>query len=159
MPVRQGWEISPDRIKTYDKIMSSDPVGDPTITSKLDLDREHGLFIASDNGFAWRIKMGFSSSMMSAGKSKWVRWHDVNDITPKKPGQVLVHLLLRKNGSLVIDKNGTPKIKRWKLTIQKHKGEPGEVFNQRKDTFIQILSEIWNNNRPSETPPQSDSRM
>jgi len=34
MPIISGWEVSPDRIKKYEKMMSTDDVGDPIITSK-----------------------------------------------------------------------------------------------------------------------------
>ena len=84
MPIMSGWEVSPDRVEKFEKMLSTDPVGDPIITSKCKLDRENGFIVASDNGFAWRIQTGFSTSMYSMGKSKWVRWHDVDRIDLKK---------------------------------------------------------------------------
>ncbi len=155
----KGWEVSPDRIKMYEKIMSLDPVGDPIITSKCKIDRENGFLIVSDNGFAWRIKMGMTTSMYSSGKSKWVRWHDVANIIPKKNGQILVELKIRKNGALIVDGKGKYKIKRWKLTIKPNKGESSYPWKQRLDTFNNIISEIFNRNKVDTDPPTSDSRM
>ena len=110
MPIREGWEVSPDRGPMYEKIMSKDPVGDPIITTKTKLDRENGFLVVSDNGFAWRIKMGMSTSMYSAGKSKWIRWHDVAGMQPKKPGVLIVELKIRKKGALILDGKGNYKI-------------------------------------------------
>ncbi|KKN27520.1 hypothetical protein LCGC14_0863760 [marine sediment metagenome] len=155
----EGWELSPDRYKIYEKIMSMDPVGDPMIVTKCVLDSERGLLVASDNGFSWRLKAGMGTSMYSRGKSKWVRWYDVANIIPKKKGQVLVELKLRKNGSLILDKQGHPKIKKWKLTIRPHKDEPKSNYSQRQDYFHQILSDIYTRNRVEIDPPTSDSRI
>ncbi len=155
----KGWEVSPDRVSIFEKILSSDPIDDPIITSKCKLDNENGFLIVSDNGFSWRIKMGMRSGIASSGKSKWVRWHDVADIVPKKPGQILVLLKIRKKGSLLIDKKGNPKIKKWKLTLNKNKNEPTDHFRQRQPYFNQIMSEIHNNNKVDIDPPTSDSRM
>ncbi len=155
----EGWEVSPDRINMYEKILSTDPIGDPIITSKCVLDNENGFLIVSDNGFSWRIKMGMRSGLASSGKSKWVRWHDVANIIPKKYGQILVELKIRKKGSLLIDKKGIPKIKKWKLTIRQNKGEQKDHFRQRQPNFNQIMSEIHNKNKVDIDPPTSDSRM
>lgn len=160
----KGWELSPDRFDMYEKMMAMDPIGDPIITSKCVLDSENGLLIVSDDGFAWRIKMGFKQAgiiraAMSSGKSKWVRWHDVANIIPKKNSQVLVELKIRKNGSLILDKKGNCKIKRWKLTIRQNKGEPKPQWKQRLESYNNIMLEIFNRNKVETDPPTSDSRM
>ena len=164
----KGWDVSPDRIDKYEKMMSTDLIGAPIITSKCVLDSENGFLIVSDNGFAWRIKVGASGlfkiggttrMMATAGKSKWVRWHDVANITYKKDGQVLVELKIRKKGSLKLDKKGNYKIKKWKLTIRQNKGEPKVNFKQRQQFFSNIMLEIFNRNKVETDPPTSDSRM
>ncbi len=125
----EGWEVSPDRKEVFEKMINMDSIGDPIITSKCVLGKENGLLIVSDNGFAWRIKnTAMRGSLISAGKSKWIRWHDVANIIPKKDGQILVEIKLRKRGSLILDKKGYYKIKKWKLTIRQNKGEPKPNF-------------------------------
>ena len=159
MPVIEGWELSPDRENMYNKIMNKDSVGDPVIITKCVLDSERGLLVASDNGFAWRIKAGMGTPAMSRKKSKWIRWHDVANILNKKSGQVIVELKIRKNGSLIVDKNGSPKIKKWALNIRSHKNEPKPIFKQRREFFHQVISDIHNLNKGEIDPPISDSRM
>jgi hypothetical protein len=157
LPITEGWEVSPDRIKMYEKIISSYPIGDPILTSKCKLDNENGLLVASNNGFAWRLKMGMSSSYMSAGKSKWIRWHDINNIIPKKNGQVLVEIKLRKQGSLILDKKGNYKLKKWKLTIKPSKAEEKSNWMQRLANFNNFMMSIYNQNKIDTDPPTSDS--
>jgi hypothetical protein len=148
----------------YGEMMNADDVGDPVITTKCVLDKDNGFLIVSDNGFAWKIVWGARQAMGPAwkmgqmGKSKWVRWHDVADIVPKKPGQVLVSLKIRKNGALVL-KKGIIKIKRWKLTIRRNKGEPKDVFKQRQPLFNQIMVDLFNQKKGEPDPQTSDSRM
>ncbi|MFX1275401.1 MAG: hypothetical protein ACFFAH_02920 [Promethearchaeota archaeon] len=164
MTIIEGWEVSPDRIKMFEKMMSTDAVGDPIITSKCVLDNENGFLIVSDDGFAWRIKLGMRQAgairaAMASGKSKWVRWYDVANITPKKNGQILVHLKIRKKGSIIKDKKGNYKVKKWKLTIRKNKGEQKDQWKQRLEAFNNIILEIFSRNAVEEDPPTSDSRM
>ncbi len=164
MTIMEGWEVSPDRIDMYEKMQSMDAIGEPIITSKCVLDKDNGFLVVSDDGFAWRIKMGMRQAgimraAMSSGKSKWVRWHDVANITPKKNGQILVHLKIRKKGALLKDKKGNYKVKKWKLTIRKAKGEEKDSFKQRLETFNTIMLEIFSRNAVKEDPPTSDSRM
>jgi len=160
MTILEGWEVSPDRIAKYEKMLSSDPmIGDPLLTSKCKLDRENGLLLVSDNGFAWRIQMGFTTGFGSTGKSKWIRWHDVADIIPKKNGQILVELKIRKRGSLLLDKNDNIKIKKWKFTIKPNKGEPKAHWLQRQGSFNNMMLEIFNHNKVETDPDTSDSRM
>ncbi|MFX1488310.1 MAG: hypothetical protein ACFFBI_04125 [Promethearchaeota archaeon] len=138
--------------------MSKDDVGEPVITSKCKLNKEIGFLVVSENGFAWRIKAGFSTSYYSMGKSKWVRWHDVAEIIQKKPGVLLVSVKLRKDGALVL-KKGIAKVKRWKLTLNKNKDEPGEHFKQRQADFFGIITQVFEHNRGEGDPPTSDSRI
>lgn len=159
MPITKGWEVSPDRIKMYDKIMASYPIGDPIFTSKCKLNKDNGLLVVSDRGFAWRIKMGMGSSYYSAGKSKWIRWHDVANIIPTKNGQILIEIKIRKDGSLILDKYSYPKIKKWKLTIKPSKGEQKSFWLQRLQNFNQFISAIYNQNTVETDPPTSDSIM
>ena len=32
MPIMEGWEVSPDRVEKYEKMLGQDDVGDPIIT-------------------------------------------------------------------------------------------------------------------------------
>jgi hypothetical protein len=77
MPIKEGWEISPDRIEWYEKITDKYDIGDPFLTSKCMRGGDNGFLIVSDKGFAWRIKMGFSSSVWQSGNNMWIRWHDL----------------------------------------------------------------------------------
>jgi len=163
-PILEGWNVSPDRIKMYEKMIGMDPIGDPILTSKCVLDNENGFLIVSDNGFAWRIKMGMRQASvmraaMSSGKSKWVRWHDVANITPKKNGQSLVALKIRKKGTVILDKKGNYKIKKWKLTIRQNKGEPKADWRVRQSSFNNMILEIFNHNKVETDPETSDTRM
>ena len=159
MPIMEGWEVSPDRIEKYEKILSSDDIGDPIITSKCKLDRENGFIVASNKGFAWRIQMGYGTSMMSMGKSKWVRWHDVDRITEKKVGILLMYLKVRtKDGTLKIDGKGNPKLKKWVLKCHPNKGEDKGHYAQRRADFYNIMSDLHNRNAGDTDPPTSDTR-
>ncbi|MFX1256938.1 MAG: zinc ribbon domain-containing protein [Promethearchaeota archaeon] len=157
----KGWEVSTDRIDKYKKMLSVDDVGDPIITSKCKFDNENGLLVVSNNGFAWRIQVGFGTTggMYKHGKSKWLRWHDVANIIPKKPGVILIELKIRKKGSLILDGKGNPKTKKWKLTLQQNKAEEKIHFRQRQQDFNKIMAEIYNQNKVEINPATSDSRM
>ena len=159
MPMIEGWEVSPDRVEMLEKILSSDDVGDPVFTSKCKLGADNGLLVASDNGFAWRLKMGMNTSLYSAGKSKWVRWHDVAGFIPKKPGVLITQVKVRKKGDLIIDGKGNPKVKKWPMKIAQNKNEDKTHFRQRQEVFNQLMMDIWNKNRGDTDPPTSDSRI
>ncbi len=160
MPIMSGWEVSPDRVEKYEKIMSSDPVGDPIITSKCKLGNENGFLVASNNGFSWRIKMGMGTSMYSSGKSKWIRWHDVSRIDLKKVGIIYAYIKARdKNGNLKVDGRGDPKLKKWALKCHPNKNEDKGHYVQRRADFYNIMSDIFNQNKSDTDPPTSDSRM
>lgn len=156
-----GWEVSSDRVDKYEKMLSSDPIGDPIITSKCRLARENGLLIASNNGFAWRIQMtAMRGSIYSAGKSKWVRWHDVDRIDLKKEGVLITYIKVRgKGGTLKIDGKGNPKLKKWPLILIQNKNEDKGHFLQRRSAFFSIMSDIFTQNKGDTDPPTSDSRI
>jgi len=161
MSVLKGWELSPDRKELYDKIIEQDPIEDPILISKCRLGKNHGLLVVSDNGFAWALKFSFRSSWWDMGKTKWVRWHDVSRIIPAKPkkGYIKVECYKRKNGELVTKRSGTPKVFRWKVIVERNKGEDKSHFKQRRSDFYRLMEEIYNRNKPSEIPVTSDSRM
>ena len=160
MPIISGWEVSPDRVEKYEKMMSSDDIGDPIITSKCKLGKDNGFLIASNNGFAWRIQAGMSSSMYSMGKSKWVRWHDVSRIDLKKDGFLLAYVKVRdKNGTLKLDGKGNPKLNKWPLILKPHKNEDKGHVMQRSSNFYKIMSDLFNQNKGDTDPPTSDSRI
>ncbi|TFF84825.1 MAG: hypothetical protein EU518_02140 [Promethearchaeota archaeon] len=161
MTILDGWELSPDRQGMFDKIMESDPVGEPIITSKLKLDKENGLIIVGENGFSWRIKAGFSTPMISMGKSKWVRWGDVDEIIPAKPekGVIKIQMYKRdKEGNLVM-KKGNPKILKWKLTVNRNKNEDKNHFINRRKDFYRLMNELHEKYKSPEPPATSDSRI
>ena len=158
MPIMSGWEVSPDRVEKFEKILSSDPVGDPIITSKCRLGKDNGLLVAGNNGFAWRIQTGYGTAMYSMGKSKWVRWHDVDRIDQK--GFLLVYIKVRaKNGPVKLDGKGNPKLKKWRLLLNKNKDEEKGHFMQRAAAFHKIMSDIFDQNKGDTDPPTSDSRI
>jgi len=160
----KGWEVSPDRLDMYEKMISMDDVGDLIITSKSKLDNENGLLLVSEKGFAWRIKMGMRQASimraaMSSGKHKWVRWHDVAGFMPKKPGVLIIELKIRKKGSLLKDKKGNYKIKKWKFTIQPNKKEEKVHFKERQKKFNDIMIDLHSKYKGDTDPDTSDSRM
>ena len=160
MPIMSGWEVSPDRVEKYEKMLGSDPVGDPIITSKCKLDKENGFIVASNTGFAWRIQTGFGTSYMSMGKSKWIRWHDVDRIDLKKEGFILTYIKVRqKDGTLKIDGKGNPKLKKWTLKCHPNKNEDKGHYAQRRSAFFSIMSDIFNQNKGDTDPPTSDTRI
>lgn len=160
MPIINGWEISPDRVEKYNKMLSTDPVGDTILTSKCRLGKDNGLIVVSDNGFAWRIQAGMGTSMYSMGKSKWVRWHDVSRVDPKKDGFILTYIKVRdKNGNIKVDGKGNPKLKKWPLILRQNKNEEKGHFVQRRSDFYNIMSDIFNRNKVDTDPPTSDSRI
>jgi hypothetical protein len=161
MPIMDGWEVSSDRVEKYEKIMGSDKVGDPIITSKCRLNKENGFIVASNNGFAWRIHItAMRGSPMMSGKSKWVRWHDVDRIDLKKEGVLLAYIKVRAgDGTLKIDGKGNPKLKKWPLILQQNKDEDKGHFRQRQAAFFGIMSDIFNSNKVDTVPPTSDSRI
>ncbi|MFX1453304.1 MAG: hypothetical protein ACFFCM_20895 [Promethearchaeota archaeon] len=165
MTIIEGWEVSPDRINMFGELSHSYPVGDAIITTKCVLDSDNGFLIVSDNGFAWKLKAGYSQAMgpvwkrMQSGKTKWVRWCDVANIKPTKNGQVLIFLKIRKKGLLKVDKKGNPKLKKWKLTMRRNKNEPKPHFKQRLGSFNNIMVDIFNRNKVEVNPETSDSNM
>jgi len=160
LPIKPGWEVSSDRVEKLEKLTGDFPIGDLIITSKCKLDKENGLLLVSDNGFAWRIQAGFKRGMYSIGKDKWVRWCDVANIIQKKNGVAIVELKIRKKGgALIIDKKSNPKIKKWKLTMQRNKEEESSHFKERLQSFNNIMLEIFNRNKVTTDPPTSDSKM
>jgi hypothetical protein len=160
MPIMSGWEVSPDRVEKFEKILNKDPIGDPIITSKCKLDRENGFIVASNNGFSWRIQAGMGTSYMSMGKSKWVRWHDVDRIDLKKEGIILTYIKVReKNGNLKIDGKGNQKLKKWTLKCHPNKKEDKGHYAQRRAEFFNIMSDLFNRNKGDTDPPTSDTRI
>ena len=84
LSLKEGWEVPPDRIDKYHKIMALYPIGSPIITSNCWLDSTKGFLIVSHNGFAWRFKSSFGASQLGALRTVWIRWHDVFTINSKK---------------------------------------------------------------------------
>ncbi|MFX1273878.1 MAG: hypothetical protein ACFFBP_02985 [Promethearchaeota archaeon] len=160
MPIIPNWEVSSDSVERFEKMMATYPVGDPIITSKVRLDNEYGYFVAGENGISWRIKFNpMRSGYISAGKSKWVRWHDIFNFVEKKPGVLIVELKLRKKGQLVTDKHGNIKMKKWKFVLQPHKNEPKGDYEQRKSVFGNLMKQLLEERRIDVEPPTSDSVM
>jgi len=164
MPIMSGWEVSPDRIEKYEKMLATDDVGDPILTSKCRLKAgmkiENGLLIVSDKGWSWRIKAGYNTAMVSMGKSKWVRWHDVGRLEDKKGKIVFVYVKARaKNGPVKLDGKGNPKLKKWFFALDKNKNEEKDHYLQRRSAFFSIMSDIFNQNKGDVDPPTSDSRI
>jgi len=156
----EGWELSPDRKKVFEKMMATDPIGDPILISKCQLGRQYGTLIVSNNGFAWRLKGGYRTSVYQIGTTKWVRWHDVSRIIPEKPekGVIKIECFKRKKGNLVV-KKGKPKIFRWRAIVNQNKGEKKHHFIERRKDFYRLMNEIFERNKVLQIPEVSDSRM
>ena len=162
MPLKEGWEVSPDRQYIFEKILSTDDVGDPIITSKTKDGLTWGFLLVSNKGFAFRQKKIILEflSYTPRTSNKWVRWHDVADIVPKNPGSILVEVKKRKEGLLLIDKRfDVPKTKNWKLTITLNKNENKIHFKQRKAEFNSIMMELFNQYKSDSDPLTSESRI
>jgi len=164
MPLMSGWEVSPDRIEKYEKMLATDDVGDPILTSKCKLKAgmsiDNGFIIVSDKGWAWRIQAGMNTPMISMGKSKWIRWHDVAKLEAKKEKAVFVYVKARaKNGPVKLDGKGNPKLKKWFLVLDKNKDEDKGHFLERRKAFFGLLNDIWTANKGDVDPPTSDSRI
>lgn len=175
MPIIEGWEISPDCEDMYEKVASTEPLGNPIITSKCKLkevgaattDFGDGFLIVSDNGFAWKRRVGFDITGITymsrkKWKGKWIRWHDIANIVPIKPvkkGQIRVHIKKRKEGAIILNKKGNYKLTKWKLTINRNKAEEKSHFKQRRTNFGEIMLDTFKQKRVELDPPSSDSRM
>ena len=169
MPLKEGWEVSPDRHKEFEQMLSTDEVGDPILTSK-GKQYAPGFLIVSNMGIAWRDKKSVSISLVktldavfgsSGGKSSyWIRWHDVATITspPQKPGRILVEVNKRKKGVLLINRRGIPKTKNLWFFIKRNRNETYIHFEQRKAEFFGIMKELYKQYKSDANPPTSDSR-
>ena len=62
MPIIEGWEVSPDRLDKFEKMLRTDPIGDPILTTKCMLGGDNGFLIVSDNGLAWRIQVSYGTT-------------------------------------------------------------------------------------------------
>jgi len=142
--------------------MRTDPIGDPIMTSKCKRRDDNGFLIASNNGFAWRIQLGMSHGAYAglyAGKSRWVRWHDVHSIIRKRDGVLLIKIKKRKKGKLIVYRKGNPKLLKWQMVLKKNKREEKAHFLQRKAAFYDIMVDLFNRNKGEIDPPTSDSRI
>ena len=157
----KGWEVPPNRIKLYVKMMAKYPLQNPLITSRCLLDKEEGLLIINDYGIAWNIYRGLAYWGADYVKytRAWIRWYDVADIILTKPNQVRVLMKRRKKGLLRLYIKGYIKMKKLKLTINKSKGETQPQFKQRLETYNTIMLEIFYCNRVEVDPPESDSEL
>ena len=54
MPIKEGWEVPPNKQKTFEQIVNTDAVGDPILTSKCHNRNVYGFLVVSDRGIAWR---------------------------------------------------------------------------------------------------------
>jgi len=160
MPIIEGWEVSPDRIDKYEKMMNQYPIGDPVITSKCKLGKDNGFIVASNNGFAWRIQAGYGTPLYSMGKSWWIRWQDISRIDEKKVGILLTYMKVRRrDGSLKIDGKGNPKLTKWVFKCHPNKNEDKGHYVQRRSDFYNIMSDLFNRNKGDTDPPTSDTRI
>ena len=159
MPIIPGWEISPDRIGKVEKMFSMYDIGDMILTSKYKRGSGDGFLVCGDRGFAWRIHAGFSTGVYAMGNNMWIRWHDLYEVLPKKPGVIFVRVKKRnmKTKQLVLDKKGEYTFKKWKLSIVRNKGEPKDHYLGRLNAFNTLFVQIWEAHRGEGDPPTSDS--
>lgn len=154
-----GWEISPDRIEWFEKIRSMYDIGDTILTSKCRRGSDNGFLVVSDKGFAWRIKMGFGQWIWQSGQNMWIRWHDLYNVTLKKPGVIFVQVKKRnmKTKELIFDKKGNYNFKKWKLILLRNAKEEKPHWINRQQTFNDLFIQIWESHKTSEDPSHSDT--
>jgi len=72
-------------------------VGDPILTSKCNDFNYSGILLVSNKGIAWRRKRTIIDGIEIAWtkSSRWVRWHDVADIIPLRPGLIQIKVKRR----------------------------------------------------------------
>jgi len=157
----EGWEVSPDRQYKFEQMLSTDDVGDPILTSKCNDFNYSGILLVSNKGIAWRRKRTIIDGIEIAWtkSSRWVRWHDVADIIPLRPGLIQIKVKRRKDGLLLTDKRGIPKTKNLKFQIERNKKETKIHFKQRKAEFFGIMMDLFDQYKSDTNPPTSDSRF
>ncbi len=159
MPIKLGWEVSPDSNRILRKLLEIFPIGDPIITSKCKFDGDKGFLVVSDNGLAWTIKIGIKSTVFDLGKKKWVRWYDVVNVAWSKDGFVLVQALQRKkDGEIKRKKEKEYKTNDLRLNLERNKDEPKDQFKERKARFGDIMWEIFQKNQARIPPAKTDSQ-
>ena len=168
MPIKDGWEVSPDRHEHFEKMLNNDDLGEPILTSKCFHAQQgaHGFLIVSTKGIAWSEKLTLEGlhNLSFGGSSKWVRWHDVVSITPFRgpfkitPGAIVAVVIKRKQGVLKKNKRGTPKTKELTFRIYRNKKESKAHFEQRKTDFLNIMKELYYKYKAETYPQTSDSR-
>ncbi len=167
MPILPGWEMSPDRKTFFEKIKSMYDVGDLILTSKCKRNDDNGVLLATDRGFAWRIRWTPGSWKWRIGTNMWIRWHDLYEILPKKPGKVIIKvkkrekgkLLLDRKGKLLLDRKGNYRLAQWRLLLVRNKNEDKDHWLQRKNSFNDIFIQLHEKYRGDSDPPTSDTNF
>ena len=158
MPILPGWEMSPDRKAWFEKIKSIYNVGDPILTSKCKRSQDNGVLLVTDRGFAWRLKIGFRNVLLDPGRTKWwIRWHDLYEILPKKPGKIIIRVKKREKGKLLLDENGNYRLARLVLQLVRNKNEEKDHWLQRQNSFNDIFMQLHEKYRGDIDPPTSDT--
>lgn len=148
MTIKEGWEVSSDRIKKFNKLVII--TGDAIITSKCKLANDLGFLVASETGLAWWVHVSGRTAfkMDRTNIWKWWAWSVITDITEENSGQILFESkLYDKKGHPKMDKEGNQKLKRSRLTLLPNKNEEEEHFKQRQRDFADIVTEIYDRNK------------
>lgn len=163
MPLKPGWEVSPDREKQFQAIVETVPIGEPIITSKCKVDGDNGFLVAGKNGWAWTGKAGLmkliTGDFWSLGKKKWVRWYDVYKMGYNEKGLAVVEAVKRnKDGTVKKKKDGVPKTKAMILIADRNKDEPKDKWKERKKMFGEEFYMIFEKNKARVPPAETDSK-
>lgn len=148
MTIKEGWEVSSDRIKQFDRLLII--TGDAIVTSKCKLSNDLGFLVASERGLAWMVHISGRTAfkMDRTNTWNWWAWSAITDITEENSGQILFNSkLYDKTGHPKMDKEGNQKLKRSRLTLLPNKNEEEEHFRQRQRDFANIVIEIYNRNK------------
>lgn len=149
MTIKEGWEVSSDRIKQFERLLII--TGDAIITSKCKLSNDLGFLVASERGLAWWLHVSGRTAfkMAPTNKGKWWAWSGITDITEENSGQILFKSKLYDNKGIFpkMDKEVNQKLKRSRLTLLPNKDEEEEHFKQRQRDFADIVIEIYDRNK------------
>ena len=167
--LKEGWEISPDRIKAFEKIVNTYNVGNPILTSKCLREGASGFLIVGNIGIAWKNTQSgvitAADALIGTGAtvgkiSKWTSWQDVvkfTMLTRRKnpdgiPGSIKLEVNKRKGGVILKNKRGVPKTEVWRLFLRRNKNETKSHYEERKAEFYGILKELYHQYKTDANP-------
>ena len=64
MPIKEGWEVSPEMHKEFEQMLRNYEVGDPILTSRCYVEGTRGFFVVGNKGFAWKDTQSSASTFV-----------------------------------------------------------------------------------------------